>query len=251
MLGFPCLDDVDSEQEVPVLCGSREQSMTQAVAKNLSTGIVSVVLSGRSRMSVAHCSSASTSAPCGWSPWPRGSQRNSSRVRSGNWYLSSPHLRICTDTRTRGSIRGSFWAVASWSDRLSMPSITFLGGLWTYVVATMLQGRLGFTFQTTGTVHTTTGFAGAMAFTYGRSLLVGTRRYVAFGYLLFAASAWLLSQRMMEGASIWARLSKCCCRLSPYRAYAHQGLASRHGHPWGSCILLAGSFTNTSSRCST
>lgn len=81
----------------------------------------------------------------------------------------------------------------------------FLGGLWTYVVATMLQGGLGFTFQTTGTVLTTTGligFAGAMAFTYGRSLLVGTRRYVAFGYLLFAASAWLLSQRMMLGASI-------------------------------------------------
>lgn len=81
----------------------------------------------------------------------------------------------------------------------------FLNGLWTYVVSTMLQGGLGFTFQTTGTVLTTTGligFAAAMAFTFGGTLLVGTRRYIAIGYLLFARSAWLLSQRMMTGASI-------------------------------------------------
>ncbi len=83
----------------------------------------------------------------------------------------------------------------------------FLGGLWSYVVATVMQGGLGFTFQTMGTVLTVTalvGFAGAMAFTYGRAMLVGTRRYVAVGYLLFAASAWLLSQRMMPGSSVTA-----------------------------------------------
>ena len=81
----------------------------------------------------------------------------------------------------------------------------FLNGLWTYVVSTMLQGGLGFTFQTTGMVLTTTsliGFAAALAFTFGSAHLVGARRYIAIGYLLFAGSAWLLSQRLMPGASI-------------------------------------------------
>ncbi|WP_019449412.1 MFS transporter [Cupriavidus sp. BIS7] len=80
-----------------------------------------------------------------------------------------------------------------------------LSGLWTYVISTMLQNGLGFTFQTTGTVLSTTsvlGFTAAAAFTLWGTGLPGARRYIALGYLIFAAAAWLLSQRMMPGASI-------------------------------------------------
>ncbi|AOZ02790.1 MFS transporter [Cupriavidus sp. USMAHM13] len=81
----------------------------------------------------------------------------------------------------------------------------FLGGLWGYVVPTTLQSGLDFTFQTAGAVLTTTGLAGfgaALLFTFGGPKLVGQRRYIALGYLMFAGAAWLLSQRMMPGASI-------------------------------------------------
>ena len=64
---------------------------------------------------------------------------------------------------------------------------------------------LDFTFQTAGAVLTTTGLAGfgaALLFTFGGPKLVGQRRYIALGYLMFAGAAWLLSQRMMPGASI-------------------------------------------------
>jgi hypothetical protein len=80
-----------------------------------------------------------------------------------------------------------------------------LNGLWTYVISTMLQNGMGFTFQTTGTVLTTTsllGFAAAAAFTFWGTSLPGSRRYIALGYLIFAMAAWLLSQRMMPGASL-------------------------------------------------
>ncbi|MDF3833125.1 MFS transporter [Cupriavidus basilensis] len=81
----------------------------------------------------------------------------------------------------------------------------FLNGLWAYVVPTMLQSGLGFTFQTAGKVLTVTGLigcAGLCAFTYAGTRLKGQRRYIALGYLMFGAAAWLLSQRMMPGASI-------------------------------------------------
>lgn len=81
----------------------------------------------------------------------------------------------------------------------------FLSGLWTYVISTMLQSGLGFTFQSTGTVLSTTsllGFSAAAVFTFWGTKLPGTRRYIALGYLIFATSAWLLSQRMMPGASL-------------------------------------------------
>lgn len=81
----------------------------------------------------------------------------------------------------------------------------FLSGLWTYVISTMLQSGLGFTFQTTGTVLSATsllGFGAAAIFTIWGTALPGARRYIALGYLIFAFAAWLLAQRMMPGASI-------------------------------------------------
>ncbi|MDF3885791.1 MFS transporter [Cupriavidus basilensis] len=81
----------------------------------------------------------------------------------------------------------------------------FLNGLWGYVVPSMLQSGLGFTFQTAGKVLTITGligFAGLCAFTYAGTRLKGQRRYIALGYFMFAGAAWLLSQRMMPGASM-------------------------------------------------
>jgi MFS family permease len=85
----------------------------------------------------------------------------------------------------------------------------FLSGLWTYVVSTMLQSGLGFTFQTTGTILSATsslGFVGAALFTFWGTALPGARRYIGLGYLIFAVAAWLLAHRMMPGASIAAIL---------------------------------------------
>lgn len=87
----------------------------------------------------------------------------------------------------------------------------FLNGLWTYVVSTTLQSGLGFTFQTTGTVLTTTGligFSAALAFTFGGTLLVGARRYIAFGYVLFASAAWVHEPAMIEGDTIMKTLAQ-------------------------------------------
>ncbi|MGC7402778.1 MFS transporter [Pandoraea pneumonica] len=81
----------------------------------------------------------------------------------------------------------------------------FLNGLWSYVMPTTLQTGLGFTFQATGTATTVAGligFAAMTAFTYGNQHLVGQRRWIALGYVMFALAAWLVSQRLMPGVSL-------------------------------------------------
>lgn len=81
----------------------------------------------------------------------------------------------------------------------------FLNGLWGYVMPTTLQTGLGFTFQATGlsmTIASLIGFVAMTAFTFVSAHLVGQRRYIALGYLMFALAAWWVSQRLMPGVSM-------------------------------------------------
>jgi len=78
-------------------------------------------------------------------------------------------------------------------------------GLWSYLVSSLMQLGLGFTFETTGRTLTIAGAFGALAaltYVLFGMQLPGARRYFALGYLMVACAAWLLADRVMTGLSI-------------------------------------------------
>jgi len=80
-----------------------------------------------------------------------------------------------------------------------------LSGLWNYVIPVYLQGGLGFNFETTGLVVTIGSLVGLVAmvlFTLAGSVMMGKRRVIGAGYLMFAASAFLMATRAMPGVSL-------------------------------------------------
>lgn len=79
------------------------------------------------------------------------------------------------------------------------------GGLWNYLIPNLLQLGLGFTFETSGRVLTLTeafGVGMSILFVWYGMKLPGTRRYLALGYLMIAASAWLFATRIETDLSM-------------------------------------------------
>lgn len=82
---------------------------------------------------------------------------------------------------------------------------SFVAGLWNYLIPIVLQLGLGFSFETTGMVTTLTGAAGMVAailyVLYG-ARLPGSRRWLALGYGMLAAAAWMLATRLSTDVSM-------------------------------------------------
>jgi MFS family permease len=81
----------------------------------------------------------------------------------------------------------------------------FLNGLWNYLIPTLLQSGFGFGFQVTGEVLTwasTLSLLAMLCFSTIAPKVFGRRRYIALGYVMFAAALLLLSLRTMSGASM-------------------------------------------------
>lgn len=84
-----------------------------------------------------------------------------------------------------------------------------LSGLWTFTVSNVMQLGLGFTFETTGMVLTLSALGGlvaGVAFMLVGARLPGARRYLALGYGMTAAAAWLLATRLSAGLPVSAIL---------------------------------------------
>ncbi len=82
---------------------------------------------------------------------------------------------------------------------------SFLAGLWNYLMPILMQLGLGFSFETTGMIMTITsavGVAAAILFVLYGARLPGSRRYLALGYAMTAAAAWLLATRLMTDLSM-------------------------------------------------
>lgn len=85
----------------------------------------------------------------------------------------------------------------------------FLNGLWNYLIPTLLQSGFGFGFQVTGEVLTwasTLSLGAMLCFSMIAPKLFGRRRYIALGYVMFAAALLMLSQRTLSGVSMAAIL---------------------------------------------
>ncbi|QET05787.1 MULTISPECIES: MFS transporter [Cupriavidus] len=78
-------------------------------------------------------------------------------------------------------------------------------GLWNYLIPNLLQLGFGFTFESSGRILTLTeafGVCMAILFVWYGMQLPGTRRYLALGYLMTAAAAWLFSTRIETDLSM-------------------------------------------------
>lgn len=82
---------------------------------------------------------------------------------------------------------------------------SFVAGLWNYLIPIVLQLGLGFSFESTGMVSTLTAVVGVAACVlyvlYG-ARLPGSRRWLALGYVMLAAAAWMLATRLMTDLSM-------------------------------------------------
>ncbi|MBN3856350.1 multidrug efflux MFS transporter [Paraburkholderia sp. Ac-20340] len=81
----------------------------------------------------------------------------------------------------------------------------FLNGLWNYLIPTLLQSGFGFGFQVTGEVLTwasVLSLLAMMCFSVVAPKVFGRRRYIALGYVMFAAALLMLSLRTLTGVSM-------------------------------------------------
>lgn len=81
----------------------------------------------------------------------------------------------------------------------------FLNGLWSYLIPTVLQSGFGFGFRVTGEVLTwasTLSLGAMLCFSMIAPKLFGRRRYIALGYVMFAAALLMLSLRTLSGVSM-------------------------------------------------
>jgi len=81
----------------------------------------------------------------------------------------------------------------------------FLNGLWSYLIPTLLQSGFGFGFQVTGEALTwasTLSLGAMLCFSMVGPKVFGLRRYIALGYVMFAAALLMLSLRTLTGVSM-------------------------------------------------
>lgn len=82
---------------------------------------------------------------------------------------------------------------------------SFVAGLWNYAIPIVLQLGLGFSFASTGMVSTLTGtaaVAACVAYVLYGARLPGSRRWLALGYAMLAAAAWMLATRLNTDLSM-------------------------------------------------